>query len=265
MATHMGSEREIGIAVFIDFDNIAVGVRQAKYKSFDIGKVLDRILEKGKIMVKRAYASWSRFEEYKRDFHASAIELIDIPHSSISGKNSADIRLVCDALDLALSKDHLQAFVIVSGDSDFSPLVSKLRENNKYVIGLGVKSSTSKLLTENCDEFIYYEDIVRPPPQARRKPKVAGKRQEAFDLVSDALDALLRENYEIIWGSMVKQTIKRKLPSFDESYYGYRTFSRLLEDASRHHLIHIEKDQKSGTYMVNEVGDNDGDGDGIEV
>jgi len=251
----LANDREWRIALFIDFDNIAVGVRQAKYKSFNIGKVLDRVLEKGKIILKRAYANWSRYEEYKKDFHSAAIELIDIPSSTLSGKNNADIRLVVDAMDLAHSKDHLDTFVILSGDSDFSPLVSKLRENDKYVIGIGVKSSTSRLLTENCDEFIYYEDIVRPPPGQRKIPRVAGKKQEAFDLVVSAVEALLRENKEIIWGSMVKQTLKRKLPSFDESYYGYRAFSRLLEDAARHKCIRIEKDQRSGTYIVSEMPD----------
>lgn len=251
-------ENEWRIALFIDFDNIAVGVRQAQYKSFEIGKVLDRILEKGKIIVKRAYANWSRYEEYRKDFHSAAIDLIDIPQSTVSGKNSADIRLVVDALDLAYAKEHLDTFVIVSGDSDFSPLVSKLRESDKYVIGLGVKSSTSRLLTENCDEFIYYEDVVRPPPKRRRIPRVPAKKKEAFSLIADAMEALLREDKEVIWGSMVKQTIKRKHPSFDESYYGYRAFSRLLEDASRYGLIQIEKDRKSGTYIVSETGEGEG-------
>ena len=258
MARRNQNESEPSIALFIDFDNIAVGVRQAKYRSFEIGKVLDRILEKGKIIVKRAYANWSRYEDYRRDFHSASIEMIDIPQASLSGKNSADIRLVVDALDLAYAKEHLDVFVIVSGDSDFSPLVSKLRENNKYVIGVGVKSSTSILLTENCDEFIYYEDIVRPPIRRRRMPKVTGKTQEAFDLLAGAVDALVREDKEVIWASMVKQTLKRKLPSFDESYYGYPAFSRLLEDAARHGLIQIERDKRSGTYIVTEVGEADG-------
>lgn len=262
MSSRVDDDREWRIALFIDFDNIAVGVRQAQYKSFEIGKILDRILEKGKIVVKRAYANWNRYEEYKRDFHSAAIELIDIPSSTMSGKNSADIRLVVDALDISYAKEHLDAFVILSGDSDFSPLVSKLRENDKYVIGIGVKSSTSRLLTENCDEFIYYEDIVRPPVRRRQIPKVTGKKNEAFDLLLGAMEALQRQNKEIIWGSMVKQTIKRKRPSFDESYYGYRAFSRLLEDASRHGLIRIQKDQRSGTYIVSDGGETNGGGEG---
>ena len=258
MTSRITNDQEWRIALFIDFDNIAIGVRQAQYKTFEVGKVLGRILEKGKIIVKRAYANWTRFEEYRNDFHLASVELIDIPSSTMSGKNSADIRLTVDALDLAHSKEHLDTFVILSGDSDFSPLVSKLRENDKYVIGVGVKSSTSRLLTEICDEFIYYEDIVRPPRRRRKIPKVSPKKSEAFDLVVGAVEALQRENKEIIWGSMIKQTLKRKQPSFDESYYGYGAFSRLLEDAARHGCIHIEKDQRSGTYIVTEVGEADG-------
>ena len=253
----MNGERKL--ALFIDFENIARGVKEAQYKQFEIKLVLERLLEKGKIIVRRAYADWNRFTEYKRPFHEWAIELIDVPQSRYSGKNSADIRMVVDALDLAYGKTHIDSFALVSGDSDFSPLVSKLRENDRYVIGLGVKSSSSDLLVANCDEFIFYEDLVRtvPSPSTTREFKDASERQrEAFTLVLDAVRALFRENREIVWASMVKQTIKRKKPVFDESYHEYGSFSELLLDMEEKGLLRLTKDPKSGSLIVSAVGGN---------
>jgi uncharacterized protein (TIGR00288 family) len=248
-----GSE-ERKLALFIDFENIALGVRDAKYKSFEIQLVMERLVEKGKIMVKRAYADWGRYADYKRPFHEAAIELIDIPRSHYSGKNSADIRLVVDAMDLSHEKEHIDTFVILSGDSDFSPLVSKLRENNKYVIGVGVKNSSSELLVDNCDEFIYYEDLVRTQRKpARGLRDLPEKTGEAMSLITDAIEALQREDKEVLWGSMIKQTIMRKKPSFNESYYGYKTFSRMLEDAAKHGILELKKDAKSRSYIVEPV------------
>lgn len=249
--TQVNDERKI--AMFCDLENIALGVRDsADVKKFDINLVLERLLEKGKIIVKRAYADWDRYGEYKRPFHEAAVEMIDIPQKRISGKNSADIKMVVDAMDLSFSKEHLDTFVVVSGDSDFSPLVSKLKENNKYVIGVGVKNSSSNLLVDNCDEFIYYEDVWRGAKRAPA-PKVTGvdqKKGEAFALMTDAIQALQRENKDVLWGSMIKQTMQRKKPSFSEGYYGYGSFSELLEDAESKKLVKIKKDQRSGTYIV---------------
>ncbi len=244
------SQDERKIALFCDFENIALGVRDSDTGKFDILLVLERLLEKGKIIVKKAYADWERYSDYKRPFHEAAIELIDIPQKFYSGKNSADIKMVVDAMDLSYSKEHLDTFVILSGDSDFSPLVSKLKENNKYVIGIGVKNSSSNLLVDNCDEFIYYEDVWR---DAKRGPKLDGlnkKTAEAFSLMVESIQALLRENKDVLWGSMIKQTMQRKKPSFNEGYYGYSTFSELLEDAERKNIIKLKKDQRSGTYIV---------------
>jgi uncharacterized LabA/DUF88 family protein len=244
------SSVEQRLSLFIDFENIALGVRDAQYKKFDINLVLRRLIEKGRIVYKKAYADWTRYQEYKREFHESAIELIDIPQRGYSGKNSADIRMVVDAMDLAASKSHITTFVICSGDSDFSPLVSKLKENDKAVIGVGVKNSTSDLLLSNCDEFIFYEDLVR---ETNALPSIANlpeKKRELFGLMLESIQALQRENYDVIWGSMVKQTMQRKQPYFNESYYGYRSFSELLEDAERQKLITMKKDAKSGGYMV---------------
>ena len=241
------------LSLFIDFENIALGVRDAQYKKFDIHLVLQRLIEKGRIVFKKAYADWTRYSEYKREFHEAAIELIDIPQRNYTAKNSADIRMVVDAMDLAASKGHITTFVICSGDSDFSPLVSKLKENDKSVIGVGVKNSTSNLLISNCDEFIFYEDLVR---ETRAMPSIDNlpkKKQEVFRLVLDSIQALRRENYDVIWGSMVKQTMQRKQPYFNESYYGYKSFSELLEDAERHGLLTMKKDVKSGGYVVSRV------------
>jgi uncharacterized LabA/DUF88 family protein len=254
LAAHAQDEQRL--ALFIDFENIAIGVRDAHYRKFDVNLVLERLLEKGKVLSKKAYADWSRYSDYKRSFHESAIELIEVPQKSVGGKNSADIRLVVDAMDMSFQKEHINCFVVCSGDSDFSPLVSKLKENNKYVIGLGVKNSTSDLLIENCDEFIFYEDLVRV--QQRPMPAITGsltdKLQDCFGLVVDAVVALQRENKELLWGSMVKETMKRKRPSFNESYYGFRTFSHLLEDAQRRGIVMLRRDQKSGSYIIEDLG-----------
>jgi uncharacterized protein (TIGR00288 family) len=255
------------LAVFCDFENIALGVREARYSQFDMEKVLERLLAKGSIVVKKAYCDWERYKEFKSTMHAASFELIEIPHVRQSGKNSADIRMVVDALDLCYTKSHVDTFVIVSGDSDFSPLVSKLRENAKTVIGVGVKNSSSDLLINNCDEFIYYDDLVRADEQKRRAAKkrrdaapadVGGdksngdKKQEAFDLMLGTLEALMaeRDADERIWGSMVKQALKRRNPGFNESYYGFRAFSDLLEEAEKKGLIKLEADEKSGGYVV---------------
>jgi uncharacterized protein (TIGR00288 family) len=244
------SSVEQRLSLFIDFENIALGVRDAQYKKFDINLVLQRLIEKGRIVFKKAYADWTRYAEYKREFHEAAIELIDIPQRGYTGKNSADIRMVVDAMDLVASKGHITTFVILSGDSDFSPLVSKLKENDKNVIGLGVKNSTSDLLISNCDEFIFYEDLVRETralPSIENLPK---KQQDVFRLMLDSIQALQRENYDVIWGSMIKQTMQRKQPYFNETYYGYKSFSELLEDAQKKGLLSMKKDAKSGGYIV---------------
>src|SRR4030043_1075002 len=245
------AEAEHTLAVFIDFENLALGFRGKKDKRFDIQKVLERLVEKGKIIVKKAYADWTEYSDYKRALHEAAIELIDIPRRSVSGKNSADIRLCVDAIDLCYSKEHIDTFAIVSGDSDFSPLVSKLKENGKGVIGLGMKESSSHLLINNCDEFIYYEDLERPqgiPPKIEQE--LPERKKEGFQLLVDSVLALVRENKEVLWSSMVKETMKRKKPSFNESYHGYRTFSDLLEDAEKEGIIRLRTDARSGTSVI---------------
>ncbi len=248
------TEQEKSLALFIDFENLALGVRDAKYKKFEVHHILERLLEKGKLVVKRAYADWERYAEYKREFHESAIELIDIPQKHYSGKNSADIRMVVDAMDLAYSKGHIDVFCLASGDSDFSPLVSKLKENNKEVIGVGVKNSTSDLLVDNCDEFIFYEDLVRRTEKLERIParlqNLPKKKGEAFVKLISAIESLVRENKSVLWGSMIKEQIKRKNPQFDETYHGYSTFSKLLEDAENQKLVQLKRDERSGGYIV---------------
>ncbi|MEN8151500.1 MAG: NYN domain-containing protein [Planctomycetota bacterium] len=245
------TETERKIAFFLDFDNIALGVRDAKYEKFEISLILERLLEKGKVLVKRAYADWSHYQEYRRAFHEAALEMMEIPARRYSGKNSADIRMVVDAMDLCYSKDHVDTFAIASGDSDFSPLVSKLRENGKYVMGLGVKNSTSDLLVENCDEFVFYEDLVREKKAAGgRFQDLPKKKAQAFSLVLAGIRALRRDGRETLWASMLKETIKRKKPSFDEGYYGYGSFSRLLEDMRDMELVELEKDRRSGSYII---------------
>lgn len=279
------------LALYCDFENIAIGVRDARYANFDMRKVLDRLLVKGKIVVKKAYCDWERYREYKPVMHEASFELIEIPHVRQSGKNSADIRMVVDALDLCYTKSHVDTFVIISGDSDFSALVSKLRENNKVVIGVGVKNSTSDLLIANCDEFIYYDDLVREskrrggakrertgrasrktaaaPPEEKAPPddKVSAEdkapaeegelkeAQEALDLVVETVAHLFDERgaKDTIWGSMVKQTLKRRKPGFNERYHGFRSFGKLLEEAQSLNLLDLEADEKSGDYVVKGV------------
>jgi uncharacterized protein (TIGR00288 family) len=259
------------MALFCDFENVALGVRDANYERFDIGKVVERILLKGNIVVKKAYCDWSRYKEFKAAMHEASFELIEIPHVRQSGKNSADIRMVVDALDLCYTKPHVDTFVVISGDSDFSPLVSKLRENNKTVIGVGVKNSTSDLLIANCDEFIYYDDLVRRQP-ARAQPAREGsprsraarsesakpaepsgeKKHEAFALVLETYEALVEERgeEEKIWGSMIKQTLKRRKPGFSESYYGFKSFGQLLEEAEAQGILELTRDEKSGGFII---------------
>lgn len=258
------------LALFCDFENIALGVRDANFARFEIEEVLERLLVKGNIVVKKAYCDWERYKDFKRDMHESSFELIEIPHVRQSGKNSADIRMVVDALDLCYTKAHVDTFVIISGDSDFSPLVSKLRENNKEVIGIGVKNSTSDLLIANCDEFIYYDDLIRVSQS--RKPgkkkaahketddKSASGRQEArtekaFELVLETIDDLYSErgDEDKLWGSMIKQALKRRKPGFSESYHGFRSFGKLLEEMKSRGLLEMDHDQKSGGYIITGV------------
>jgi uncharacterized protein (TIGR00288 family) len=257
------------MAVYLDLENIALGARDSHYPTFSIQKVLERLLLKGHIVVKKAYCDFDRYKTFKRDLHEAAFELIEIPHLRQSGKNSADIRMVVDALDLCYTKGHVDTFVIISGDSDFSPLVSKLRENAKTVIGVGVKNSTSDLFIGNCDEFIYYDDLVRAePPKARRRVAAAtpaptpedGERkgpslEKALDLVLATLEAITqeREADEPIWGSMIKQAIKRRNPGFNERAYGFRSFNDMLLDAQKRGLLKLEPDEKSGGYRVQPV------------
>ncbi len=265
------------MAVFLDLENIALGARDAKYPSFDIEKVLERLLLKGHIVVKKAYCDFDRYKDFKRGLHEAAFELIEIPHVRQSGKNSADIRMVVDALDLCYTKGHVDTFVILSGDSDFSPLVSKLRENAKTVIGVGVKNSTSDLFINNCDEFIYYDDLVRKEPSKARRRTAAARSpaaspetvthetkgpdahenkgpdlNDALELIVETLEALTEERGggEPIWGSMVKQAIKRRHPGFNERAYGFRSFNDLLADGEKRGLLTLRADEKSGGYTV---------------
>ncbi len=242
------------IAVFIDLENVAIGVRDAHFKAFDIDLVMKRLVDKGNIIVRKAYADWSRYEEYRRSLHQAGVELLEMPGSKITGKNSADIKMVVDALELSYTKPHIDVFALVSGDSDFSPLVAKLRENNKHTIGIGVKNSTSPLLIDTCDEFLFYDDLVRKP-RRRKRTRISSlpkKTREAFSLLLDTLDALQRENKQL-HSSLVKETMKRKQPQFNEEYHGYRSFSQLLEDAERNKLVRLSKDARSGTYVITDV------------
>jgi uncharacterized protein (TIGR00288 family) len=274
-------DTEATMAVFLDLENIALGARDARYPTFSIQKVLERLLLKGHIVVKKAYCDFDRYKEFKRDLHESAFELIEIPHLRQSGKNSADIRMVVDALDLCYTKGHVDTFVVISGDSDFSPLVSKLRENAKKVIGVGVKNSSSDLFINNCDQFLYYDDLVRATPsKSRRRPATASSPvtpanpgpastsgaaaktspveskgpalTDALDLVVETLDALSEERGadERIWGSMIKQAIKRRHPGFNERAHGFRSFNDLLLEAQKRGLLRLEPDEKSGGYTV---------------
>jgi uncharacterized protein (TIGR00288 family) len=273
--THQSETKNI--AVFCDFENVALGVHDANYAKFDMKKVLERLLLKGNIVVKKAYCDWSRYKDFKGGMHEASFELIEIPHVRMSGKNSADIRMVVDALDLCYTKGHVDTFVIISGDSDFSPLVSKLRENDKIVIGVGVKNSTSDLLIANCDEFIFYDDLVRAQPPRTQKPRATASRkpaltsatatgaakppetaaagdakQEAFNLIVETYEALVKERgeEEKIWGSMIKQTLKRRKPGFSEAQSGFRSFGDLLEEAETRGILKLERDEKSGGFIV---------------
>lgn len=261
------------MAIFCDFENVALGARDAHYDKLDMDKVLEKLLLKGNIVVKKAYCDWARYKEFKASMHEASFELIEIPHVRQSGKNSADIRLVVDALDLCYTKEHVDTFVIISGDSDFSPLVSKLRENNKTVIGVGVKSSTSDLLIANCDEFIYYDDLAKRKPPKRKtagarnsakdargkgkadksaEEKVDDRKEEAWDLIVETYEALLEERGESdkIWGSMIKQALKRRKPGFSESYYGFRSFGELLSEAASRGIIQVDSDERSGGFII---------------
>jgi len=257
----------MNMALYCDFENIALGARDANYGAFDIQGVLERLLLKGNIVVKKAYCDWERYKDFKAAMHEAAFELIEIPHVRQSGKNSADIRMVVDALDLCYTKSHVDTFVIISGDSDFSPLVSKLRENNKLVIGVGVKNSTSDLLMASCDEFIFYDDLVRESEkQSKSRRKLASKKtskkastrsdeekqQKALDMVLETVEDLFKErgDEEKVWGSMVKQALKRRKPGFDETYHGFRTFGKLLEEAQTRGLLTLELDERSGGYII---------------
>ena len=264
------------LALFCDFENIALGVRDAKYSKFNIQRILERLLVKGSIVTKKAYCDWERYKEFKAPMHEAAFELIEIPHVRMSGKNSADIRMVVDALDLCYTKEHIDTFVIISGDSDFSPLVSKLRENAKTVIGIGVKNSTSDLLMSSCDEFIFYDDLVaeRVAPKrsrSKKRTKKAGTNsatgktektksqddpaQQAIDLVIETTEALYAERGDRakLWGSMIKQTLKRRRPGFNESFYGFGSFSDLLEEAQSRGMLELEMDERSGGYVIRKV------------
>ena len=267
------SHDNVSMAVFCDFENVALGVRDAKYDKFDIKPVLERLLLKGSIVVKKAYCDWERYKGFKATMHEANFELIEIPHVRQSGKNSADIRLVVDALDLCYTKSHVNTFVIISGDSDFSPLVSKLRENAKQVIGVGVKQSTSDLLIANCDEFIFYDDLAResqraaarrdkreaapagpkrsPEEEKRRKEEAEARRGQAIDIAMETFEALVSERGDAgkIWSSMLKEAIKRRRPDFNESNYGFRAFGNLLEEAQARGLLELGRDEKSGTYV----------------
>ncbi|HZV64696.1 MAG TPA: NYN domain-containing protein, partial [Telluria sp.] len=266
------SSDNISMAVFCDFENVALGVRDANYEKFDIKPVLERLLLKGSIVVKKAYCDWERYKGFKATMHEANFELIEIPHVRQSGKNSADIRLVVDALDLCYTKSHVNTFVIISGDSDFSPLVSKLRENAKQVIGVGVKQSTSDLLVANCDEFIFYDDLVRevrraaakrderkvqPPAKRspdegnRRKEELEARKAQAIEMVVEMFDALVSERGDSgkIWASLLKDTLKRRRPDFNETYFGFRTFGNLLEEAQARGMLEFGRDEKSGAYV----------------
>ena len=241
------------IAVFIDYENLAIGVRDMKSK-FQIDLIMKRLLEKGRVVYKRAYCDWSHYRDAEHELHTHGIELMDIPRSKVSGKNSADIRMVVDAIDLCYSKNHIDTFALISGDSDFSPLVSKLKENYRRVIGCGVKSSTSNLLIANCDEFIYYDDLAR---HAQKKKTVSkkkttnkvDKKTAALELVAETVQSL-EVDYDPVWGSQIKQTLRRINPGFNESYYGYRTFNDLLEDGAKHKLLELDYDENRGNYIV---------------
>jgi uncharacterized protein (TIGR00288 family) len=251
MAQDTGSRPELTLAVFVDFENLALGAEDLKGGRFDIELVLKRLLEKGRIVAKRAYCDWTRYRQFMQEFHQHGFEMIDIPQTKVSGKNSADIRMVVDALDLCYAKSHIDAFALLTGDSDFSPLVSKLKENDKRVIGCGVRNSTSNLLAGSCDEFIFYDDLVKVSqrPRTRAKKTKSTEQQEALDRVAETVESLAAE-YDPLWGSLVKQAVRRVYPGFNETAYGYRSFSELLEDAARQGLLELEFDKERGNYKV---------------
>jgi len=271
------------IAVFVDYENLAIGARESRWRQFKIDLIMKRLLEKGRIVYKRAYCDWSQYPGDVREFHSRGIELVDIPRSKMSGKNSADIRMVVDALDLCYSKDHIEVFALLTGDSDFSPLVSKLKENDKRVIGCGVKNSTSGLLVASCDEFLYYDDLAKaadvraekdaekkkkPPAKkkaakskASQKPRPAGEAVEAAEAAEasegpDAIDLMLEvveslsKDYDAVWGSMIKQAMRRLHPDFNEARWGYRNFADLLHDAEKEGCVRLEYDERRGNYRV---------------
>ena len=266
MSADPSLRKELTTAVFVDFENLALGVEQDKKGRFDIELVLKRLLERGRIVLKRAYCDWPRFKDFMHEFHRHGFEMVDIPSSKVSGKNSADIRMVVDAIDLCYQKSHIDTFTLVTGDSDFSPLVSKLKENDKRVIGCGVRSSTSDLLANNCDEFIFYDDLIRVQKrtQTRRRPKKESadstdgadstdkRKQEAFDRLLATVTSL-ETDYDPVWGSLVKTTLKRVYPGFNESYYGYTTFAELLQDAAKDGVIGLELDAQRGNYRVRSI------------
>ncbi|MCH2169579.1 NYN domain-containing protein [Myxococcota bacterium] len=244
------------IAVFFDYENVALGVDDTRRKPFKVELVLRRLLEKGRIVYKRAYCDWGKYRSAVREFHRLGVEMVDIPQSKSSGKNSADIRMVVDAMDLSQQKEHIDIFALVSGDSDFSPLASKLKENDKRVVGIGVKNSTSDLLIGSCDEFIYYDDLIRGA-EARKKPKSTSKspsseNSETLDRVVEIVRSLERD-YETVWGSMVKQTMRRVFPSFNEESHGYTSFTDALEDVANKGRIQLELDERRGNYIVRSV------------
>jgi uncharacterized protein (TIGR00288 family) len=248
----MRQTQETTLALFIDFDNVALGAREAGLR-FDVNLLLQRLLEKGKVIVKKAYADWGHYKEYMADLHGAAIELIEIPSPKVSGKNSADIRLVVDAMELCYAKAHLDTFVIVSGDSDFSPLVSKLRENNKSVIGSGMRNSSSRLLIANCDEFIFYDDLAQGLVRGQKESLAAvpEEKRKLFDFLLTTIRGLMQDGREELYSSLIKDTMKRKRPDFNEGNYGYSTFGHLLEDAKVHELLMVERDQRAGgTWVV---------------
>jgi uncharacterized protein (TIGR00288 family) len=247
------ADTQRNLAVFIDFENLALGFK-GKSSEFEMSRVLDRLLEKGKVMVKFAYCDWSRFQKYTGQLHEAGISLIEIPKRGMTGKNSADIRLVVDAMELCHTKSHIDTFVVVSGDSDFTPLVGKLKENGKHVIGVGMRGSTSDLLADNCDEFLFYEDIVTPEkPLGTGIRKIPEGKQDAWQLLFETLRALQREGTDVLYASLIKDTMRRKRPSFSEGAYGYESFGDMLEDVRDAGFIELREDERSGTWVVTAV------------
>ncbi|MDJ0928170.1 MAG: NYN domain-containing protein [Gammaproteobacteria bacterium] len=241
------------IAVFVDFENLALGVKDLKGAKFRIELIIKRLLEKGRLVYKRAYCDWSQYQEFVREFHQLGIELVDIPRSRASGKNSADIRMVVDAIDLCYAKTHIDVFALLTGDSDFSPLVSKLKENDKRVLGCGVRNSTSNILAASCDEFVYYDDLIevsrkRSTRKTKKKTRTS-KKQQGVDRIVEMVESL-QSDYDSVWGSMVKQAVKRVYPDFSEAYHGFGSFSAMLEEAEKQGLLKLDFDEGRGNYKV---------------